>query len=133
MLAFLRRGEVAKRKRLTAKQQLELWEKYDGKCWRPHCRLPLDKHKRGAWHWGHIVAHSCGGTDEPENMAPECRHCNEKDNRENATPMAAENKRIAIKHIGAKPQSDWSKRHERIKEHYVYDWKRKSFVPKEST
>jgi hypothetical protein len=105
---------VSRRKRLTAKQALERWDAYQGKCWR--CGLPLDRHKRGSWHWGHIIARSCGGGDEPKNMAPECRECNEQDGWKVTTPLAAKIKRIRVRHIGAKPQTEWSKRYYATKE-----------------
>jgi 5-methylcytosine-specific restriction endonuclease McrA len=100
---------VSRRKRLTNKQKDDLWHEYGGKCWR--CGLPINKHKREL-HWGHIVARSCGGSDEPKNMAPEHSHCNQEDNRTHATPMAAKAKRISQRHLGIdrEPKMKLSKR-----------------------
>jgi hypothetical protein len=116
-----------RRRKLTPSQCDELWDRYEGKCWR--CKLPIDKHKRDSWHWGHILALSCGGEDKPANMAPECRNCNETDARANVTPLAAKIKRIKRRHIGAEEQSPWSKRLER----YRYDWKLRRYVLEDSS
>jgi 5-methylcytosine-specific restriction endonuclease McrA len=86
-----------KRKRLTGNQKLELWEKYDGKCWR--CKLPIDKHKRGELHWGHIIARSIGGSDGPENRAPEHARCNLDHAYAVDTPLAAKSKRVRIRDL----------------------------------
>jgi hypothetical protein len=103
------------RKRFTTKTYEDLWEQHAHKCWR--CGLLLERPLLAGkdWVWGHIVALGCGGRDEPKNVAPECRGCNETDNRTHATPMAAKAKRIRAGVLGVpKPESQW-KRFKRIR------------------
>ena len=98
-----------KRKRLSNNDNERLWNAFQGKCWR--CGLPIDQHRRGELHWGHIIAHSLGGASDASNMAPEHASCNSKSARTAETPVAAKTKRVAIRHIERpEPKIKWSKK-----------------------
>lgn len=110
-----------KRKWLTNNQKLELWDKYGGKCWR--CGLPIDQHRRGDLHWGHIIAHSLGGASNPSNMAPEHSRCNLDSARATETPVAAKTKRVRIRDLGLKEPSQLAKQYARFKLKWKKNWK----------
>ena len=111
------------RKGLSNNDKLELWRKYDGKCER--CGLPIDKHKRGELHWGHIIAKSLGGSDGPDNRRPEHAACNLESAYHTEIPVAAKVKRVAKRDLGIREPSRWSKYYHELKERGWNPWTKK--------
>lgn len=113
---------MAKRAQLTGNDKLVLWEKWKGIC--NKCGLPIDKHKKGHLEWGHYpVPKSMGGSNGPENRAPEHAWCNRKDGSEVVTPLAAKVKRVAKRDLGIKKRSYWSEARERLLKTHRFDWR----------
>ena len=54
-----------------------VWQKTDGKC--TYCNVkinPFDRKAPDGFQIDHVVPRSHGGSDEPDNLAPACRACN---------------------------------------------------------
>lgn len=85
-------------RRMSKARRLRVWDAYKGVC---HlCGMAI---KTGdAWHVEHIVALACGGTDEDANMAPAHIDCHAPKTKDDVR-VAAKIKRVAARHIGAKP------------------------------
>ena len=85
-------------RRMAKARRLRVWEAHKGHC---HlCCLPI---KQGeAWHVEHIIALACGGADDDANMAPAHIDCHAPKTRDDVR-MAAKIKRVAARHVGAKP------------------------------
>lgn len=106
-----------KRKKLTANQRAELFEKHNGICWR--CGLRIDPTKQ-EWHVGHVGApHALGG----QVTAPEHKHCNMED-APKVTKMVAKANRNRAERLGAKEKSPWAKRYARAKAEGYNPWTR---------
>jgi hypothetical protein len=93
-----------KRKRLTQRQKVVLWEKSEGKCWR--CEQPIVNGIEGDdWVLGHCnKPHWMGGVD----VAPEHTACNSEDGKVQTT-LAAKSVRIRARNAGIKKRSLFGK------------------------
>lgn len=92
---------MTKRRSRTRAQKVAIFDRDKGVCWR--CGLPIQVGE--AWHIGHKISLSCGGTDDDDNVAPEHEHCNLQDAYEATTPRAAKIKRVRAKHLGVRKRS----------------------------
>jgi 5-methylcytosine-specific restriction endonuclease McrA len=59
---------MRRRKRFSSATRRLVFDKTDGRCWT--CRRSLDIHS--SWIVDHIVPWSKGGTDDLQNLAPQC-------------------------------------------------------------
>ena len=109
------------RKNLTEQQTARLFLEHDGKCWRCARKIRLGED----WTVGHRQALECGGTNDWENLAPECAACKPKaDAKDHA--QAGKQRRVAVNHFlprALRKKSALSKR-----EGYKYDWSQGRYV-----
>lgn len=84
------------RKRRTNKQRLALFEAAGGICHLCGMKIQLGE----AWDLEHVIALSCGGTDDDENIKPAHRECHREKTRDDRT-VGAKGERIRQKHQGA--------------------------------
>lgn len=84
------------RRRLTPQQRAKIFVAHDGKCHK--CGRNL--HPGDKWTIAHIVALELGGTNDPDNLAPECEWCKPVVDREDHA-KAAKARRTRTRHIGA--------------------------------
>lgn len=94
---------MAKRKRLTTRQKIALFDLHGGLCWRCGGKIwPSDE-----WEVGHCdKAHWIGGTE----VAPEHKSCNREDGKEQ-TKLEAKSVRVRARQLG-------------IKKRIKYNWQR---------
>lgn len=59
------------RQRISRETKKAVWDKCEGRCW--YCGVNLNPFFT---HYDHIHPHSKGGSDEIENIALACPHCN---------------------------------------------------------
>lgn len=94
---------TTKRKRLTPRQRLAIWERDRGVCALCHCAINGIKEK---WIVEHMIALELGGADDESNMAVVHKLCaDEKTNGSKGDhARAAKAKRVKRAHIGIKDE-----------------------------
>lgn len=92
---------TTKRKRLTPRQRLSVWERHKGIC--GLCHRPING-VREKWIVEHMIALELGGADDESNMAPVHKACaDEKTGGKSGDhAKAAHAKRAKRRHIGIK-------------------------------
>jgi 5-methylcytosine-specific restriction endonuclease McrA len=92
---------TTKRKRLSPRERLSVWEKHKGVC--ALCHLQING-VREKWIVEHMIALELGGADDESNMAPVHKACaDEKTNGKRGDhAMAAKAKRAKRRHLGIK-------------------------------
>ena len=99
---------MKKRKPLTRKQRIELFEQHGGIC---HiCETKIHASRGEAWEVEHVEALEISGRDDWENLRPAHVKCHKVKTAEDVKVIAKCNRRKA-RHLGiAKPKSALSKR-----------------------
>lgn len=112
------------RKALSEQQAAKLFVEHEGRCWRCQRKILAGDD----WTVGHKKALECGGTNDWDNLAPECSFCKPKaDAKDHA--QAGKQRRSATKHFLPKSmrrKSALSKR-----QGTKYDWSRGRYVREE--
>ena len=92
---------MTKRKRLTTRQRLAIFEASGGRCASCSRKLgPADK-----WDIDHIIPLALGGADEPENMQVLCDWCHGKKTAQEDAPRIAKARRQAARHLGIRKRN----------------------------
>ena len=58
----------------TKEQQEAIWQKTKGRCY--YCGVALNPFKKKEYQYEHIIPRNKGGSNDVENLAPCCQHCN---------------------------------------------------------
>lgn len=88
---------MAKRRKLTKKQRLDVFQAHSGRC---HlCGEEINLAKGGRFEVEHVVAFGLGGADDPSNWRPVHPACHVEKTRADVTRIAKA-KRVKAKHEG---------------------------------
>lgn len=88
------------RREFPAKVKVAAFKRADDRC--DECSAPL---MPGRFHYDHIIPDALGGEPTLENCAVLCRSCHGAKTAQEDVPRIAKAKRVAAKHIGARPKT----------------------------